>query len=608
MTQLAIDYGPTRLRLLEYEGSGRKVRIMRVTEVDLRVPAVGEGVEADDQRAEAVARAVKEAGLTVDPSAMAFDAGNALFREFDLPFTSEEQVSKVVRFEAESHIPLDINDVVLQHLVLRTTRDRSHILAATVRKDDLLDRLDVLDEANIDPMFVEMDVFALYHALVATGVAAEHEVIVVVNAQESSTSLLFLVGGALYSVRALRLGTHHIAIEDAAAPASDGASATTAIAGEVAAGAEGDVAPPPAAAVVKKAGGRGKAAAVAAGAAGLATASPAGPASQTAQVARAARAAQDEQLDTARARDYESRLQREIRRTLTTLTGLPEIQAVFLTGSGSRVGGFVEAVSEAFGVKAAPLDLLSRVDHKLGREDVAHFGADIGVALGVAYKLNGMDLTRTDFRREECAYTRKFDQVKSPLIVLSFLLFLVVALGCIDAFYQVKKVEQEYQFLISDAQAQLEELLGDNEKARQLAESAPFGPERMDAIARRISELREETAQQLGRSDIIPPLPSGLHAWIEFSGLVQANEDKLGRLRIKKLDINVYGKNPQIALSGVMESASKYSVLLKIFEDDPLFSSIKQGATTPTDDGMIAFSETVLDIDLEVLAAREKKA
>jgi Tfp pilus assembly PilM family ATPase len=536
-TQIAIDYSSTCLRLLEFDGSGKKVRVLGVEEVDLRVPTTGEDeLEADDLRADAIAAAMKETGFVADPSGMAFDASSALFREFDLPFTNDEQVKKVVRFEAESHIPLDIDDVIMQHLVMRTTRDKSHILAAAIKKEDLLDRLDILDEANLDPMFVDMDVFSLLHALVATGAADDHPVSVVINAQEAATSMLFLMGGQLYAVRSLRLGTH--GIHPAGEVESEG----------------------------------------------------------------------DREIETARIHDYSSRLKREIRRTMATLTGLDEIGAVLVTGSGSRIPGFLETVGEAFGVDAEPLNLLSYVDHKLSEDDVLRYGPDIGVALGVAYKLNGLDLTHSDFRRDECAYTRKFDQVKSPLIVLSFLLFLVVALGCIDAIYRVRKAKVEYGYLLSSAQANLEELMEDNEAARAIWEPVEFGPARVTAVAQAVDDLREEEARKLGRSAVIPDQRSALHAWIEFSKLIKANEKTLGKLALKRLDIVVTGKNPEIRINGIMESASKYSTLLGLLREDALYLDVEPGPASPTEQGMTSFGETVIKLNLDVLDARQEAA
>ena len=37
MAQTAIEYGTSRLRLLEFDGSGRKIRVLEVAEADLEV-------------------------------------------------------------------------------------------------------------------------------------------------------------------------------------------------------------------------------------------------------------------------------------------------------------------------------------------------------------------------------------------------------------------------------------------------------------------------------------------------------------------------------------------------------------------------------------------
>src|SRR5262245_5840852 len=128
--QIAIEYGTRRVRLLEFDGSGRKVRVLGVRDASLEVPAdllvledvaqaeaersgteapKREGADPDDLRAHAIAEAVAESDFVRDPSAMAFPAAHAMFREFDLPFTTREQIEKVVKFECESHFPGDID-------------------------------------------------------------------------------------------------------------------------------------------------------------------------------------------------------------------------------------------------------------------------------------------------------------------------------------------------------------------------------------------------------------------------------------------------------------------------------------------------------------------
>jgi Tfp pilus assembly PilM family ATPase len=528
--QTAIEYGGRRVRLLKFDGSGKKIRILGVHDVGLDVQADDE-TDPDDVRALAISAAVKESGCPRDPCAMSFDAGHAMFREFDLPFTNDDQIAKVMRFEAESHFGGDIDDYVIQHTVLRKARDKSHLLVAGIKKDDLLDRLDILDESSLDPMTVDVDGFALYNALVATGVADEHERIAVVNAQESSTTLMFLADGELFALRSIRIGTHGVMHD------TDDGSAEE--------GFEHDV-------------------------------------------------------ETARTHDYLTRLVREVRRTLGTIPDLGQLDALYITGRGSRLAGFGEAVGGVLGAAAQPLNLLSRVSHKLSDDEVDHYEPDIGVVLGTAFKLNGVDVTRTDFRREEVAYTRKFDQVKLPLIVLSFALFLVVAFLGLDAYKRVQHMEGEYNNIILLAQKQLEALALDNSEVDQTLAGADFGPDRVREAMMMARDLKEDIERQLGRGQRIPEQKSALAVWIELFVVIRDNETSIGRIALDRIDIEVSGRNPYAKLSGEVEDQTHFQELLNIFGANPMFAEVRPGGTRQTSSGL-RFTDLEIELDLSGL-------
>jgi len=544
--QTIIDYGGHRVRLMEFDGSGKKLRVLGVTDVPLDgvVPEGEEAGEAEDAQAAAIRKALRAAGFTNDPCAMAFDASNAMFREFDLPFTSDDQIAKVVKFESESHVPGDIDDYVLQHQVLRKTRDKSHILVIAVKKDELLDRLDILEESGLDPMLVDIDDLALHNALVATGVADEHPRLAVINAQEHSTSLLFIEGGKLVAVRSIRIGTRGAG--HAEAPGAGGAEA---------------------------AGGDG---------------------------------AEAQALDTARTHEYLTRLTREIRRTTSTLPDALPVDELYVTGPGGAVPGFAAAMAEVLGREPQLLDLLDRVSHDLSDEDARLWGPQLGVALGMAFKLNGEDVSGTDFRRDEAAYTHKFDQVKTPLIVLSFLLFLVVAFLGLDAFMEAGKLKTEYERIVVQGDTFLGQIIGDASASRAKWEHAEPGPARVKAVLDAVKGLREEIAQKLGRSHGIPDLPSALEVWIEFSNAIFANEAAIGRLALQRIDIDVLGRPPQIKLEGQVEDLTHFATLQAILRERPMFQSVDPGSTQPVADG-VRFSDLVITLNLVAASAPAKE-
>jgi hypothetical protein len=239
------------------------------------------------------------------------------------------------------------------------------------------------------------------------------------------------------------------------------------------------------------------------------------------------------------------------------------------------------------------------VEHKLSDEDAEHFGPDIGVALGVAYKLNGIDETRTDFRREEAAYTRKFDQVKTPLIVLSFLVFLCVAFKGLDKFMEARKVRQEFERIISVGREALAIALdGDEKAALARVPQMTDKPREVQALLDATKGLREEVAQKLGRSNTIPDMPSALNVWIQLSKLIRAHEEDLGKIALDRIDIEAMGKEPTLHLKGEVEDAAHYQKLIDLLGSEPMFSKVQPGGTKATNNGTLKFEDVTVLLNL----------
>jgi hypothetical protein len=379
-------------------------------------------------------------------------------------------------------------------------------------------------------MQVDLDGIALFHAMVGTGIADEHEFFAVVNAQERDTNLIIVKAGELYAMRSIRIGTFAVTHGHAADEAT-------------AEGLEHDI-------------------------------------------------------EVARTREYLSRLSREIRRTLTTVPGLEELECVYITGSGSRLTGFDEAMGKLFSVPVEPLDFLDHVDHQLDEDEADKYGLDLGVVLGMAYKLNGLDLLRTEFRREEAAYTRKFDQVAAPLIVVAFLVLLATAFPALDAFLNVRKLEREYADMTTLAAKQLKKLSEDDASGIDaMLERTEFGPKRIQKALDEVRRYKQDVQAQLGRSDLIPELPSALTVWIELFETLKANDGAIGRFQLQRLDINVLLKQPVIKMTGVLETTTKYQTLLDVLGERPMFQDVIPGSTKLTKDGSTIFTDLAIELD-----------
>src|SRR5262249_14251597 len=115
-----------------------------------------------------------ERRLARDPAAVALTSLDCTFRDLELPFAEPDQIDKVIKFEAESHLQLvDIDSVVVSYQMLDADgRGGSRLLAMAFPKETLRRVLRDLNPVGVDPHFAELHLTALYTALKTTGYLA----------------------------------------------------------------------------------------------------------------------------------------------------------------------------------------------------------------------------------------------------------------------------------------------------------------------------------------------------------------------------------------------------------------------------------------------------
>lgn len=580
---VGVDLSTRHVRILETEGTAKKLKLTKFTRVDLlRAGDSSTSLFLEKEVGKTIDAAFSDAKISREPTALSWDSDLAVFRELELPFTSEEQIRKVVKYEAEAHLHnCDIDDVVVSFYKLEETKEKSHVMVMAVRKDQLLNRLETLASAGVDPLMADLDVMAAFNALSALGYTNEHTSFMVLDCGRRTTNLLLISGGRLIAGRAIRIGSDQLVkriADDLETDANEIESQTHRL-------------------LMK----------------------PDEDVSDLVVTVRSAKGGETEEtkklpvelardLAQHRAADFIQRITREVRRTLATAHVPEGVEVVYITGSGSRIPGFAEGITAGLGVDAPvkPLGLLERVDHDLKGEAAEEADVEALIALGLCFKLAGHDVTGVDFRQEEARYARKFDQVKEPLVYLAgFVLFFIVLLNLLDLRllslrepFLVEPTKSEMYAIHSEAAKAYTSALGGEKKlSGTLAEP---GVKSMlyirTQLTNRVSELRGE----LGRGGSIPELPSAFKLWKDCFDAIQGKMGQMGKLYLDNFTITVKDiKQPTVELNGYVLNNSAYSDLVAALEAIPN-SIVKEGATAPKDvDGveLLNFSKLQLIYD-----------
>jgi len=589
-SQLALDFCRYRLRAVEIDGHAKGAKVKAFVAVDVAAPAApAEGQPPLPWRfADAAKELVAKKRLVREPSAIAVASIDCTFRDLEFPFTGAGDIDKVIKFEAESQLQqVDIDSVVVTYQLLDSDgRGGSRLLAAACAKDQLRRVFADLVPVNVDPHFADLHLSALFTALKYTGYFApppappadappdtvpEPETVLAIECDYDATHVLVARGEQLVGARAIRLGLAGKSIPtgegDAGAPAE---GAPPSLSGEAAGGhAEkhdhpehhedeedfvvvddvGDEAP----------------------ALGPGRRIPA---------------------------DYFDRLAREVQRTLFKLGPVSDhVKRVLLLGPVAPSEAFRAHLEHKLRMPVEMAKPFDRVPHALDDETLAHANAEGTAALGVALRLAGYeDGSRVEFRQEEVRYARRFDQVKVALSCLAIASFVLVALAFIERLKQQKVKTEELRAavvsILNEYEGHVETLsLRErvNKGAITLADAATQAKSDLD---KRFNDLSSE----LGRSGTIPRLPSGLDYLNSVVSSLDKNLEKIGRLELLSIDLDVSLGRTSLKLKGYVDSSSSVDALLSALRSCPAVKAPKDPTTTGAKDGRLEISS--LEIEL----------
>lgn len=134
-------------------------------------------------------------------------------RMIDLPpVTDEKQIASAIRFQAQDHIPMPIEQAVLEHQTLGTVETvdgpRTRVVVVAARRD-MIDRLvQATTRAGLRPLGIDLSAFAMIRALHR----GDNDTSVYLNVG-GLTNLAIATGPTCVFTRVIQLGTESLAGE-----------------------------------------------------------------------------------------------------------------------------------------------------------------------------------------------------------------------------------------------------------------------------------------------------------------------------------------------------------------------------------------------------------
>jgi len=205
---LDIGSGLVKVAVVEHGKSGPE--LVRVGIVPLMADAIVEGEVMDPGIvAEAIRTALESVGAQKGDLVTAVGGRDVIIKKITIDRTSEKEARDVMRYEAEQHVPFDMESVEMDFQILDpdSTNSEMNVLLVAAKRELIESRLRLLSDAGVTPSVVDVDAFALHNAFELNYPDAMRGVVVLINIGNEITNINILDDGVPILTRDVTLGT-----------------------------------------------------------------------------------------------------------------------------------------------------------------------------------------------------------------------------------------------------------------------------------------------------------------------------------------------------------------------------------------------------------------
>src|SRR5262245_6927442 len=207
---VGLDIGSHTIKAVELEQSKGSYRLSHWGISPPLAEAIVDGEIMDRQLVtDAIKNLFESRGITSRTVVAAVSGRAVIVKKITMNKLSPEDAEQVVYWEAEQHVPYDINDVSLDFEILGPAPNdpkQMQVLLVAAKKDMVLNFSDLIREAGLSPIVVDVDSFAAQNALEANYDFGSDEVIACLNIGSEITNINIMRGGTPYFTKDVQLG------------------------------------------------------------------------------------------------------------------------------------------------------------------------------------------------------------------------------------------------------------------------------------------------------------------------------------------------------------------------------------------------------------------
>ena len=212
-TTVGLDIGSGLIKVAVIDHSKKTPELTRVAIAPLAQDAIVEGEVMDPGVvAEAIRTAMASAGVTTKDVVIAVGGRDVIVKKIQIERVKEQQVRELLRWEAEQHVPFDVESVELDHQTLDPdgTGGQMDLLLVAAKRELIQAKQRVLEEAGLNAVIVDVESFALHNGFEVNHPDAMTGVVGLLNIGHDVTTINILDNGVPILSRDVAVGTRRL--------------------------------------------------------------------------------------------------------------------------------------------------------------------------------------------------------------------------------------------------------------------------------------------------------------------------------------------------------------------------------------------------------------
>ncbi len=212
-TTVGLDIGSGLIKVAVVDHSGPQPELVHVSHTPLLPDAIVEGEVMDPQIVVETLRLLFDTGA-IKPRRLVASVGgrDVMVKKIQMDRMKEADAREVIRWEAEQHVPYDMESVQLDFHILDPLDDglQMNVLLVAAKRELVEGRVGLLRDAGLGPSLVDVDACALHNAFEFNYPEALSGVTALVNVGHEVSTVNVLQEGTLILTRDIPFGSRRL--------------------------------------------------------------------------------------------------------------------------------------------------------------------------------------------------------------------------------------------------------------------------------------------------------------------------------------------------------------------------------------------------------------